>query len=469
MSTALERAKAKLAQYFDDPVGFAREFLDFEAHEGQQKWLRNSTCVENALVTGNRWGKSQTAAVKRIHKCVYRKGWTRRIVAKMDRQHEPYRSLNTSLTADQAGLVWRKAFALLQSPKAKWLVADVKMTPFPTIEFVTGAVFQARSTARDGVYLLGHDYDDANWDEAAFEKRFQYVLDNVLRMRLVDRGGILDFTSTGNGHNEFGRYFLTGLPGAENRDERLYSQTGSTFENPHVDHERLKVNMQRMSERMRRQNILGEIVESDGAYFEGADIDACTNKDLELRVHQYDEMDREAHASVFEDGKPWISAHGGNRFVHGWDLADKSDWTVGTTWDTTFKPKRMVEFERFHRQGWSHVYDRIRARHAKYGNSSTWVDSTGVGDVVLEELGDIGAQGVRFTRNVKDELLANVQSLLSLREIEFPAIIEFLEEMRFYEREDDGLITDCVMSLAVAANAPEMRHTAEAWYFSEIA
>jgi hypothetical protein len=137
--------------------------------------------------------------------------------------------------------------------------------------------------------------------------------------------------------------------------------------------------------------------------------------------------------------------------VHGWDLADKSDWTVGGTWDISVTPHKLVEFERFNRMGWAHVYDRIRRRHNHYGYGETWVDSTGIGDVILEELADIGAKGVRFTATSKAEMLGNVQSLLSLRGLSIPPIRVMLEEMRFYERDDKNLVTDCVMSLAVAS------------------
>ncbi|MCK4225224.1 MAG: hypothetical protein KAX39_08580, partial [candidate division Zixibacteria bacterium] len=47
-----------------DSVLFAREFLEIEPHPGQVKWLLNSTKPENALHTGNRWGKSLVQAIK---------------------------------------------------------------------------------------------------------------------------------------------------------------------------------------------------------------------------------------------------------------------------------------------------------------------------------------------------------------------------------------------------------------------
>ncbi len=439
-----------LAECRDDPVRFCREILGFEPHVGQETWLTESTAPENALVTGNRWGKSSVAAAKRIHRCFYRHGWDARRIAQMEAAHMPYRSINVAISAQQALLVWDNGERMLRNPKAAWMVRSVKRAPFPKIEFHNGAIFEARTTGGDGRYLLGENYDDANWDEAAYEPQFLKVRDNVMRMRLVDRAGKMDYTSTGNGRNDFGRYFLTGLPGAH-KDPLLYSQTGPTSENPYVDHDRIAQNASRMSDRMRRQNILGEIVDGGGAFFAAADLDAAIDTSLEFFECTFDEEEREAHAIVAHDGKPWGQAFPGHRFVHGWDLADKADFTVGTTWDISTTPKTKVEFERFNRVGWATVYDRIRLRHRKYGHGETWVDATGIGDVVIDELRDINAKGVKFTASSKAEMLGNVQSMLSKREIRWAPIRVLDEEFRFYELDDAKLMTDCEMSVAVAS------------------
>lgn len=445
----------RLATYRDDPIGFCREVLEMDPHEGQRRWLTNATRAENALTTGNRWGKSEIAAARLIWKCVYRVGWDDAMKAAQAKKHEPYHAINVSLTADQAGLVWRKAYGRLQNAKASWLVRDVKMTPFPTIEFVVPAVLEARSTARDGVHLLGNSYDALNWDEAAFEPKFETVRDNVLRMRLVDRSGTLDYTSTGNGRNAYGRYFLDGL--AE-KDANLYAQTGPTYENPNIPQERVAANAQRMSDRMRRQNILGEIVDAGGDFFAAEDIAAAQALDPRLndeyQVISRDDEDIVSRAQLVADGKPWEARFPSHRYVHGWDLADKSDWATGFTLDVMDKPFRLVEFERFHRQGWAHVYMRIRDRHRRFAGSSrstTVVDSTGLGDVVLEELQDIRAEGFKFTGPSKDEMLTNLQSVLSTRELAIPTIQPLIDELTFYERADTNLITDCVMGLGIAA------------------
>jgi hypothetical protein len=474
-----------LAKIRTDRVRIVRELLDMEPHPGQERWLKRRQDPENfdddgdapaeaALVTGNRWGKSHVAAADIIVACATLDGWTPQMYAQQLRKRQPYQALNCSVTADQANLVWYKAYAMLQGDRASWLVDDVKFTPFPTIKFRSGAIFQARSTAGNGHHLLGHDYDYVNWDEAAYEPNFEQVRDNVLRMRLVDRGGKLNYTSTGNGRNAFGRYFLTGLSTAPKRDKQLYSQSGSTLENPNVDHKRLEQLAARMSEQKRRQNINGEIVDGGGDYFPAEDLQAALETgegELDLndlwRELAVDDEDMVAWAQLFPNpaapDQPWRLRYPSHRYIHAWDLADKRDWTVGSTWDLTTPRATMVEFERFHKRGWDHVYARIRDRHRRYGGN-TYLDLTGVGDVVGENLADIGAEGVNFAgKGKKDGLLENWRVLINLRQVRWPAIGPWVDEHSWYARDDEGLVKDCVMSGAIAgwfmrrsaaANAP---------------
>lgn len=455
-----------------DRVRFFREVLQVEPHEGQERWLTRPDSEEAALTTGNRWGKSHVAAGELIYNCAFRPTWDDDLKSKMVKSFTPYHAINISITADQAKLVWFKAHAMLQNPKASWLVKDVKMTPFPRIEFVNGAVLEARSTGGNGERLLGNVYDAVNWDEAAYEKKFYYIRDNVVRMRLLDRAGKLTFTSTGNGRNEYGRYFLAGLEGKE---PGLISITGSTLENPNVNQERLRQLIARMPERMRRQNIDGQIVDAGGGFFSVDDLEASISEALTdaLVVHSYDDEDQIAHAEAYvgdEDNRqPWHARYPSHRYITFWDIADKQDYMVGITLDTSEKMK-LVEFERFNGKGWSYNYDRMRERHRKHqvgdvGSGSnrghrTFFDATGVGDTVSDTLRDIRAEGLKISKPVKDEMLAETQSALSLRELEMPMIPVLYDECKFYEREDKDLVQDCVMALAGAVHFGKRKRTA---------
>ncbi len=495
-AATLERFADELRRYRHDPVSFARNVLGFEPHPGQAKWLEaprdHPEADEFAAVTGNRWGKTSAAAVQRIINCTYKVGWTAETAAKMKAAREPYQSLNISVTADQAQLVWYKAHALLQGKRASWLVENVKLTPFPTIVFVNGAVFQARSTARDGHHLLGHSYDDVNWDEAAYEPKFLQIRDNVLRMRLVDRDGTLAYTSTGNKRNDFGQFVLDGMSytarrvelaaqvaagaiTAERMDEmladqrervgNLYTQSGSSFDNPHISQERLRRNAARMSPRLREQNIFGSIIDGDGDFFDGDDLAAAVDSELNdmLKILAVDEDDVVAWCALYpistEGASPqdrhtsWLQRYPSHRYLSGWDLADKADWAVGSTWDLSTTPRAtLVEFERFNKRGWSHVKSRIRDRARRYGGVNA-VDSTGVGDPILEDLADVGAVGMDFRGGRKREGLGIWKRMINLRQVRWPFIKPWVDEHAFYPgpNDDDQVVKDCVMSAVVSA------------------
>jgi hypothetical protein len=276
---------------------------------------------------------------------------------------------------------------------------------------------------------------------------------------------MLDYTSTGNGRNDFGLYFLTGLPG-EKKDPHLYSQTGSTRENHYIDQSRVEMNAGRMSTRMAQQNIDGAIVDAGGGYFRIEDIEAATDADLgefALVERDGDEIECRYRLRVEGGTQSWRDRYPSHRYLHGWDLADKQDWAVGTTWDLSTTPFTLVEFERFNKRGWDVVWAQIRERHRRYGTAkATKIDSTGIGDVAENELKDIQAEGVNFSGK-KDALLTNLQTALSLREIRWPFIKVLIDEHKFYERDDDGLQTDCVMSCAVALWFARRRTSSVSW------
>ncbi|MEA3296513.1 MAG: terminase family protein, partial [candidate division Zixibacteria bacterium] len=179
-----------------DPVYFADRVLGIKLHPGQKRWLEVSNTHENLLVTGNRWGKSFVSAVKAVHHAVYR---PRKL--KFDRAG-PYRVATASITQDQAGIVFNRIVSLVrQSPLLEPLVTSIVRTPYPRLVFGNGTTIEARSTQNRGEYLLGHDYDLFIFDEVAFEPDPEYVVEEVIRMRLADREGKLDLVSTPNGKN----------------------------------------------------------------------------------------------------------------------------------------------------------------------------------------------------------------------------------------------------------------------------
>jgi hypothetical protein len=416
-----------------DPVYFARAFLDFEPHPGQIRWLENSIGAENALVTGNRWGKSEIQAVKILHRAMFKI----RPLANDSKAY--YRCANVSITQDQAGIIFGKILGLLdRSQPLQVLEKEIKQTPFPHVTFKNGAEIWARSSSNRGEHLLGHDFDYINFDEAAYEPYGEWVVDGVIKLRLADRQGMLDFSSTPNGLNWF--YKRCQAIAKENRGYILH---GATFDNPHLAQNYLSGLKDSLSESRAAQHLYGKFTSFEGRLFPEDIIQRCL-------------LDKTTSVITGKDTLPFRLSDSGF-YIHGWDLARKVTYTVGITIDASCKPFRVCNITRMQRE-WPATIRAIKEIHNQYGGI-TIIDSTGLGDVVLAELSDIGAIGFNFGGGNRDLLLANLERAIYAGEVVWPEIElpddnggswSLTDEIRgmdkSYENVGDGV---CALALAL--------------------
>lgn len=410
---------------FLDPVHFAEAILGLTLHEGQRRWLRKSTARENLLVTGNRWGKSFISALKLVHHAIYRPRHTRYDDCGR------YRAATASITQDQANIIFDQAVRFVrESPVLSKLVTSIVRTPYPRMVFGNGSVIEARSTQNRGEYLLGHDYDLFVFDEVAFETDPEYVVEEVLLMRLADREGRLDLVSTPSGRNWFYRRaeeIRTGRrPG--------YFQNGDSRENFHISSEFLAERVENFSEHRLKQNIQGQFVDAGGEVIAGKLIDRALAGFTSLP---------QVGASV--------------RYLSGWDLARKQTATVGITLAVERERIRLVALERFRNLDWTSVIEKIKARQRQYPGALV-LDSTGLGDVIVGHLKEYNPIPVIFTQAVKASLLTNVgifheQGRLFYARWELPdgpgRVWAFEDELRA-ARWDDNNECDSLMALGLA-------------------
>jgi hypothetical protein len=373
-----------------DPIYFANAFLNMKPHDGQAKWLLHSSGSENALVTGNRWGKSEIQAVKLLHRALFQ-------IRPPDRDTKDYyRCANVSITQDQAGIIFGKAINMIgHSAPLQALVRSIKQTPFPHIEFKNGSEIWARSTHNRGEYLLGHDFDYINFDEAAYEPFGEWVVDGVIKLRLADRGGVLDFSSTPNGLNWFYKRCQSII-----KENRGYVQNGSTFDNPHLSAKYLDDLKVGLSPSRAAQHLYGKFTSFEGRLFPEDVIQRCIIS-----------SDLPGCPTSPEFGRLFPES----LYIHGWDLARKVTYTVGITLDVSAHPYHVVSIIRMQRE-WPATIRAIKDIHRQFGGI-TIIDSTGLGDVVLSELSDIGAIGFNFGGGNRDLLLANLERAIFAGEV----------------------------------------------------
>lgn len=445
-----------------DPVYFARAFLKFTPHQGQINWLKDSVGSENALVTGNRWGKSQIQAVKLLHRAIFQIRPVNRDIK------DYYRCANVSITQDQASIIFDKTIDLLgHSKHLMALVKAIRQTPFPHIEFKNGSEIWARSTHNRGEYLLGHDFDYINFDEAAYEPYGEWVVDGVIKLRLADRDGALDFSSTPNGLNWFFKRCQT-----IEKEKRGHVQHGATFDNPHLSEKYLADLKAGLSQSRAAQHLYGKFTSFEGRLFPEEVIERCIIQNSPVIASE-----APIQATVWSKQSPTIMegdcrvGQGPPRndtikelsiqyeplYIHGWDLARKVTHTVGVTIDATQKPYRVANIIRMQRE-WPVTIRAIKDMHQRYGGI-TIIDSTGIGDVVLAELEDIGAIGFNFGGGNRDLLLANLEQSIFAGEVVWPQIDipddnggtwSLTDEIRAmdksYEHVGDGV---CALALAL--------------------
>ena len=410
-----------------DPDFFARRFLGIELHRGQRRWLRKSSAGENVLVTGNRWGKSFVSAVKLIHRAIYRPRPL--IYDHCDR----YRAVVASITQDQANLMFNQVLRLgRQSAVIEPLIDSVNRTPYPILTFGNGATIEARSTQNRGEYLLGNDYDLFIFDEVAFETDPEYVVEEVIMMRLADREGKLDLVSTPNGKN----WFYRQARGIMNGKKGGYFQSGDSRENLHISRNYLDERVKYFSESRLKQNIMGQFVDSGGEILMGAYVDRALERIALL---------------------PSPDPKSAPLYLSGWDLARKRTATVGITIQLVDGAAYVVALERFRQFDWTVVIDKIKERQQQFPGRLI-VDATGLGDVVVEQLADYNPEPVLFSQASKAEMLTNLELFHAREQIGYerwdlpdgPGRRWALEDELRQARWDDNNKCDSLMALALA-------------------
>lgn len=151
----------------------------------------------------------------------------------------------------------------------------------------------------------------------------------------------------------------------------------------------------------------------------------------------------------------------------GIDLAKSYDWTVAIGLDDDGVAAKIERWQ----SPWMETLARIKML---VGNTPALVDSTGVGDAILEDLqrGSVGNyEGYKFTQSSKQQLMEGLAVAIQNRRVRYPDghIVSELESFEYeYTRTGvrysapQGLHDDCVCALALAVTKiaqprPEIR------------
>ena len=288
-----------------------------------------------------------------------------------------------------------------------------------TIKLITGGSINFFTGERlDN--LRGRKFHYVIIDEASFIINLEEGWLNSIRPTLTDYQGKALFVSTPKGKNFFYSLYLKGLDSNKEWDSFKYS----TYDNPHIIKSEIDAAKNELPEVVFEQEYMANPAENSANPFGSKALANCISAMSTEPVR-----------------------------VYGIDLAKSSDWTVIIGLDIN---GNVAYFERF-QNDWATTQNKIRMLN----RVPMLVDSTGVGDPVVEQLQREGLaiEGFKFTSQSKQELMLGLQVAIHQEKIHYPAGM-IQEELEIFEYQysangvkysaPSGFHDDCVMALALA-------------------
>lgn len=383
----------------------------------------NSVARTIVLVSGRRWGKSETACM-----------WSLAGAHNDRLKKQAGITWWISPTYDLARPIWRK---MLRIAPAGWITRTVGSETQPDSLHLGDSRIEFKS-ADHPERLVAEGLKRVVIDECGIVK--ESVWTESIMPALMDFRAPAFLCGTPKGRNWFYRLWLRGR---DPLDEEVKSYGGPSRENPFIAESEIDRLAAEMPQRLYRQEILAEFLSDEGAVFRG--VRDCLGP-----------YSKQATAAL------------------GVDLAKHVDFTVIVGMDSD---RRMTSFDRFREVSWPLQKRRIIAA-AKPG-TKVLLDSTGVGDPILDDLvaAGIDVEGYKFTNPSKQQLVEGLAIGIEQREVglaDEPVMINELEAFE-YDVSPSGVLRygapgklgknrdkgtnektahdDCVMALALAYRA----------------
>jgi len=285
------------------------------------------------------------------------------------------------------------------------------------IDFVTGGSVRFYTGERLDA-MRGTKYHLVIIDEASYIPNLEEGWNNSIRPTLTDFKGKAIFLSTPRGKNYFYSLFMRG--GEPNWESFKFT----TYDNPHIDPTEIDAAASQLPAVVFKQEYMADPMENAANPFGSEFISACTRETK------------------------------GTAAYYGIDLAKSVDWTVIIGMD---KQGNVVHFERFQKD-WMQTKETILRLPR---NIPIVIDSTGVGDAIVEDLQKKFNKmyGFKFTATSKQQLLESLSSAIQTKSISYPdgPIKQELEVFEYtftptgvrYSA-PQGFHDDCVIALALA-------------------
>lgn len=307
-------------------------------HEGGQSEVYNATERFQVVCAGRRWGKTKIAVKKALRECrkdekiVWWVAPTYKVVTRAYRE---------TLKQVPPGVLARPA------PPATAAGRQI-------LHFKTGSRMEFYS-AENPESMVGEGVDYVVVDEAAVMNERVWL--QIIRPTLMDTKGQALLISTPRGHNWFYDVWVRGQDEFQTDYRSWHFPTSAS---PYVDDKEIAEAESSLPAIVYEQEILADFVSNAAAVFRIGD-DAI---------------------------KPLKDAKGTPHVVMGVDLAKHRDFTVLTAADST--TREPVYHERFNAVSWpiqrQKIRDAVRKLEKQGCEVTLCVDSTGLGDVIFDDL-----------------------------------------------------------------------------------
>lgn len=304
----------------------------------------------------------------------------------------------------------------------------IVMNPFPRLETHDGCILQARGSAHAD-YLRGNHAHIVVEDESAFipDQTENEVIEPFLATTIdnyPDAQHIKISSPQGEGH--FKESFDLGQ--GKSRYYRSFQFPSSS--SPHVGKQFLAKKKKQLGELslIWRAEYLAEFVDGALSIFGSEDIRAAISLYEKLTLNLGAESDKQPLVP--------LAPVPGRLYIQGVDLAGQGqDFTVATIWDVTDKNQlTLVHYDRIQRATWPRIYEVIRNNHHYWNKARTILDSTGLGDPVVSELKDIGAEGYKIGTNEAKQVLVNsAVRAFSNRIVAIPSDQDIASELKYFQ------------------------------------
>jgi phage FluMu gp28-like protein len=266
--------------------------------------------------------------------------------------------------------------------------------------------------------LRGRKFHLVIVDEAAFIPDLESGWQNSIRPTLTDYQGKAVFLSTPRGKNFFYSMFMKG----EEADWKSFKFT--TYDNPYINIREIEDAKLQLPAVVFEQEYLANPAENSANPFGSVFIRSCIKPISAQQIVSY-----------------------------GIDLAKSVDFTVIIGLDAN---GNVAYFDRF-QMDWHNTKENIK----RLPPAPILVDSTGVGDPILEDLmrEGIHIEGLKFTSQSKQQLMEGLAQAIQQRKIGYPEGV-IVDELDIFEYQftangvrysaPSGFHDDCVVALALA-------------------